>query len=80
LLLSFVQAICTRCKLTKHEGHDTDDLSTAAERCLEPLQASRQRLEENISILTKKVAQARDDLKDGRQKGEAIKQQVREFA
>ncbi|XP_025080734.1 uncharacterized protein LOC112556182 [Pomacea canaliculata] len=32
------QAICTRCKLTKHEGHVTEDLADAAARCKQTIE------------------------------------------
>ncbi|PVD36450.1 hypothetical protein C0Q70_03434 [Pomacea canaliculata] len=32
------QAICIRCKLTRHDGHATEDLSEAATRCKQTIE------------------------------------------
>ncbi|PVD36453.1 hypothetical protein C0Q70_03437 [Pomacea canaliculata] len=45
------QAICMRCKLTKHEGHVTDDLSDAAVRCKKTVEEHLHRLDDSIQVL-----------------------------
>ncbi|XP_025080733.1 uncharacterized protein LOC112556181 [Pomacea canaliculata] len=47
------QAICTRCKLTKHEGHVTEDLSDAVARCKQTIEHELGRLDTSIGILEK---------------------------
>lgn len=45
------QAICMRCKLTKHEGHVTDDLSDAAARCKKTVEEHLHRLDDSTQVL-----------------------------
>jgi hypothetical protein len=71
------QAICTLCKLTDHEGHRTEHLSKAAERCIKELKATEDTCHSAIKHLTKKLEQAHEDLKNARLKAEAIKEHVR---
>jgi hypothetical protein len=74
--LSHLQSICLRCKWAEHEGHRTEDLSKAAARCIEPLQASQHRLEGTLRHLTKKLEKSREDLEAANQKGALIRNQV----
>ncbi|PVD36469.1 hypothetical protein C0Q70_03453 [Pomacea canaliculata] len=43
------QAICTRCKLTKHEGHVTEDLSDAVARCKKTIEHELARLDASFA-------------------------------
>ena len=70
------RAICIQCKLTKHDHHETEDLSEAAARCQSHLEMSKERLENTVSYLTTKSAEALDNIKAAKQKGISIKQEV----
>ena len=72
------RAICIQCKLTKHDHHETEDLSEAAARCQSHLEMSKERLEHTISYMTKKSAEALDSVMAAKQKGIAIKEEVKE--
>ncbi|KAL8595469.1 hypothetical protein ACOMHN_024168 [Nucella lapillus] len=47
------QSICINCKMTKHEGHHTDDLNTVASRKRRELQTDEQRLHNAMSKVAK---------------------------
>ena len=70
-------AICIRCKLTKHEGHDTEDLCKAAARCQSRLKTSKERLDDTISYLKRKSEEALGNIKAAKRKRTAIEQEVR---
>ena len=70
-------AICIFCKLTKHENHETEELSKAAARCQSELEKSKERLEDTISYLSKMSAAAQENLKAAEKKGILMKKQVR---
>ncbi|XP_025080719.1 tripartite motif-containing protein 2-like isoform X2 [Pomacea canaliculata] len=46
------QAICIRCKLTKHEGHVTEDLSDAVARCKQTIEHELDRLDAALAYNT----------------------------
>ncbi|KAL8616986.1 hypothetical protein ACOMHN_041904 [Nucella lapillus] len=54
------QSICLFCKLTKHDHHETLDLSEAAERCRDQLEASEDRLDATIDYLSKVLVNVHD--------------------
>ncbi|PVD36468.1 hypothetical protein C0Q70_03452 [Pomacea canaliculata] len=47
------QAICTRCKPTKHEGHVTEDLADAVARCKQTIEHELDRLKFSTPYLEK---------------------------
>ena len=69
-------AICIRCKLTKHDHHETEDLSEAAARCQSRLKTSKERLDDTINYLTRRSAEAHDSITDAQKKGIAVKEEV----
>ncbi|PVD36467.1 hypothetical protein C0Q70_03451 [Pomacea canaliculata] len=70
------QAICTRCKLTKHEGHVTEDLADAAARCKQTIEHELSRLDVSIGILEWKTQCFRENKKYLEEKQVALTKQV----
>ncbi|PVD36451.1 hypothetical protein C0Q70_03435 [Pomacea canaliculata] len=62
------QAICMRCKLTRHEGHVTEDLSEAASRCQHTIKQELHRLEESIDHVTNQLECLKRNQKLAREK------------
>ncbi|PVD36449.1 hypothetical protein C0Q70_03433 [Pomacea canaliculata] len=70
------QAICMRCKLTKHDGHVTEDLSETASRCQQTIKQEMHRLEEAIAFLTNNVLEClKENEKRAREKRNGISKQ-----
>ena len=70
------KAICMRCKLTKHEVHETQDLTEAAERCKQRLSEAQPRLEKTVHRLQMSLSKAQSNVKAAKLKRTAIKEQV----
>jgi len=69
-------AICIRCKLTKHDHHETEDLTEAAERCKQRLSEAQPRLEKTVHRLQMSLSKAQSNVKAAKLKRDAIKEQV----
>ncbi|XP_025082895.1 tripartite motif-containing protein 2-like isoform X2 [Pomacea canaliculata] len=73
------QAICMRCKLTKHDGHVTEDLSETASRCQQTIKQEMHRLEEAIAFLTNNVLEClKENEKRAREKRNGISKQIQD--
>ena len=70
------KAICMRCKLTKHENHETEDLTETAERCKRRLSEAQPRLEKTVHRLQMSLSKAQSNVKAAKLKRAAIKEQV----
>ncbi|XP_076458294.1 uncharacterized protein LOC143292016 [Babylonia areolata] len=70
------QPICLRCKLTKHDHHETQDLSEAADRCSSRLEQLKNRLEAAINRLSQVSAVENNNAKDLELKEKALIQEV----
>ncbi|KAL8596753.1 hypothetical protein ACOMHN_046370 [Nucella lapillus] len=71
------EPICTRCKLTKHQSHETDDFSEAADRSTDNLKESKIKLDKKISYLSNKHRVAQDNLRAPQGKRKASSEHVR---
>ena len=65
-----------RCKLTKHENHETEDMTEAAERCKRRLSEAQPRLEKTVHRLQMCLSQAQSNVKAATLKRAAMKEQV----
>ncbi|XP_025082888.1 uncharacterized protein LOC112557321 [Pomacea canaliculata] len=70
------QAICLRCKLTKHDGHVTEDLSEAASRSKQTIKQELHRLEDSIDHVTNKLECLKGNEKRAREKRNGISKQI----
>ncbi|XP_076452527.1 uncharacterized protein LOC143288123 [Babylonia areolata] len=70
------EAICISCKLTKHEGHKTDDLATAAAHKKKELQDDKARLERAVSDVTKRVTSLHEDRQSIDKKRAAVEKNI----
>ncbi|KAK7479992.1 hypothetical protein BaRGS_00028725 [Batillaria attramentaria] len=70
------QAICLRCRLTKHNNHNCEDLSEVAHRCKAELTEGQNRLEVTIRRLNEHLGQAKDNLRAAQHKRVSLKEQV----
>lgn len=70
------RVICIKCKLTKHEGHVSEDLTETAEHCKEEIQRSWALMEDSVKIVTKKLHEVQKNNEAARQKCLAVKLQV----
>ncbi|PVD36459.1 hypothetical protein C0Q70_03443 [Pomacea canaliculata] len=70
------QAICIRCKLTKHEGHTTEDLSEKVARCKKTIEDKLQSIMANISLGKDKLEFCRQNEKGALEKRAAVRKQV----
>ncbi|PVD36466.1 hypothetical protein C0Q70_03450 [Pomacea canaliculata] len=70
------QAICIRCKLTKHEGHVTEDLADVVARCKQTIEHELDRLGNFIGILEWKTQCFRENKKYLEEKQVALTKQV----
>ncbi|XP_076470407.1 uncharacterized protein LOC143300541 [Babylonia areolata] len=68
-------AICLRCKLTKHEGHRCEDLVKSDERGRRLARAKRE-LDDEMDVLEVKVSMSEDQLKQIQRKKAAVIQQI----
>ncbi|PVD36452.1 hypothetical protein C0Q70_03436 [Pomacea canaliculata] len=70
------QVICLRCKLTKHEGHVTEDLSETASRCQQIIKQELHHLEESTDYITNNFLQyLKENEKRAREKRNGISKQ-----
>lgn len=74
------QAICIKCRLTKHMHHEAEDLSEAAARSQDRLETVKVRLEGTINFLTKQAEEADTNHKAAIEKGKLLEGQVRQNA
>ena len=65
-----------RCKLTKHENHETEDLTEAAGRCKRRLSKAQPRLKKTVRRLQMSLSKAKSNVKAAKLKRDAIKEQV----
>ncbi|PVD36456.1 hypothetical protein C0Q70_03440 [Pomacea canaliculata] len=70
------QGICIRCKLTKHEGHVTEDLSEAIARCKKTIKDRLQSVMDNISCEKDKLESCKENEKRALEKRAAVREQV----
>ncbi|PVD36458.1 hypothetical protein C0Q70_03442 [Pomacea canaliculata] len=70
------QAICTRCKLTKHEGHVTEDLADAVVRCKQTIEDRLQSFMDNISRGKDKLESCKQNEKRALEKRAAVTEQA----
>ncbi|XP_025080732.1 RING finger protein nhl-1-like isoform X2 [Pomacea canaliculata] len=70
------QAICIRCKLTKHEGHVTEDLADVVARCKQTIEHELDRLGNFIGILEWKTQCFRENKKYLEEKQVALTKQI----
>ncbi|XP_025081711.1 uncharacterized protein LOC112556692 [Pomacea canaliculata] len=70
------QAICIRCKLTKHEGHTTEDLSEKVARCKKTIEDKLQSIMANISLGKDKLEFCRQNEKGALEKRAAVRKQI----
>ncbi|XP_025081701.1 tripartite motif-containing protein 51-like [Pomacea canaliculata] len=70
------QAICTRCKLTKHEGHVTEDLADAVVRCKQTIEDRLQSFMDNISRGKDKLESCKQNEKRALEKRAAVTEQI----
>ncbi|XP_070186128.1 uncharacterized protein [Littorina saxatilis] len=71
------QAICIKCRLTKHMHHEAEDLSEAAARSQDRLETVKVRLEGTINFLTKQAEEADTNHKAAIEKGKLLEGQVK---
>ena len=71
-------AVCIYCKLTRHELHTTEDLSTAAETKKKELTIHKARLQRAVAIMTERVNATKMEQKALLDKEEAVKRNIRE--
>ncbi|XP_025081706.1 uncharacterized protein LOC112556690 isoform X1 [Pomacea canaliculata] len=70
------QGICIRCKLTKHEGHVTEDLSEAIARCKKTIKDRLQSVMDNISCEKDKLESCKENEKRALEKRAAVREQI----
>lgn len=70
------KAVCMRCKLTKHENHETEDLTEAAERCKRRLSEAQSHLEKTVNCVQKSVSKAKSNVMASNRKRTAVKEHV----
>ncbi|XP_070204713.1 tripartite motif-containing protein 54-like [Littorina saxatilis] len=71
------EAICLNCKLTKHEQHTTDDLTTAAEQKKVGLATDVARLQNAVDKVMKQVEKTREEQKAVLEKKATVEQNIR---
>ncbi|KAK7485175.1 hypothetical protein BaRGS_00023585 [Batillaria attramentaria] len=76
LCLQCDTVICRDCKLTKHDGHRSEDLSEAAARCKASLETAQSRLEECIRVVEDKLKEAQEDQAAAQKKREVIEKEI----
>ncbi|PVD36460.1 hypothetical protein C0Q70_03444 [Pomacea canaliculata] len=69
------QGICIRCKLTKHEGHTTEDLSDTVARCKKTIEDRLQSFMDNISRGKDKLESCKRNEKLALDKRAAVREQ-----
>ncbi|XP_025081705.1 tripartite motif-containing protein 2-like isoform X2 [Pomacea canaliculata] len=70
------QAVCLRCKLTKHEGHVTEELSETAARCKKSIEEKIYCLMDTIKQEKNKLESCKENEKRAQEKQGAIKEQI----
>ncbi|PVD36454.1 hypothetical protein C0Q70_03438 [Pomacea canaliculata] len=70
------QAICLKCKQTKHEGHTTEELSETVARCKKTIEDRLQSFMENISREKEKLESCKENEKRALEKRAALREQV----
>ncbi|XP_076452463.1 tripartite motif-containing protein 2-like [Babylonia areolata] len=70
------EVICRDCKLTKHEGHETDDLTSAAVHKKEVLIAGRQRLQRAVSDVMERVTSLQKERQSLERKKAAVEKNI----
>ncbi|KAK7485144.1 hypothetical protein BaRGS_00023554 [Batillaria attramentaria] len=76
LCLQCDTVICRDCKLTKHDGHSSEDLFEAAARCKASLETAQSRLEECIRVVEDKLKEAQEDQAAAQEKREVIEKEI----
>nr|KAG5698231.1 hypothetical protein BaRGS_024038 [Batillaria attramentaria] len=76
LCLQCDTVICRDCKLTKHDGHSSEDLFEAAARCKASLETSQSRLEECIRVVEDKLKEIQEDQAAAQEKREVIEKEI----
>ncbi|XP_025079575.1 tripartite motif-containing protein 2-like [Pomacea canaliculata] len=70
------KAICLKCKLTKHEGHATEELSEAVARCKKTIGDRLQSFMDNISRGKDKLESCKQNEKRALEKRAALREQI----
>ena len=70
------EPLCLNCKLTKHEGHETDDLTAAARSKRPDLLTDQHRLERAVSTVRGQVAGRQEELRALQQKTRALEADI----
>ena len=65
-----------RCKLTRHENHQTEDMSETAARCKDRLETCKNNLDDAISFLTNKSKEAEENVQHAKRKKASVKEMV----
>jgi hypothetical protein len=73
------EVICTDCKLTRHEGHTTDDLKVAVERAKEQLKEERVRIDASVHEVREKITAVKERNKEIAKHRKAMGKCIREM-
>lgn len=71
------QPVCTKCAVTKHKQHTTEDISAEAERAISQLQKDKTRLEKALAKVENKMDATREKQQALQKEKERVKKDIR---